>query len=562
MISEKLLVGKVVSFVKDFYAGSVRTLGRYVIWEAKHWFTMNGTVKSLRDSGYDVSGDPDWLVNVNYTYLDFSFKNTIVDLSWPYVTSRNTEGEYDLNVTAYRIMEDGSIGERLLSTVRADQPARVTNTWTCHDPGFGSGFNPTAFVVGNSFETTSEDEPLRIHYVINRTEVLSDTPWGQNSTYVLEGYAANETQTTRFTCWCDAESGLIIRQIDYQTTPEYISYGEISITELGIEFIAPTRQIPTLGNTAAALAVGAGASVGLSALTSTLAVTQPASQAASKLSLREAANRFFKFHSERTIEESDEKSVDSPEESRRRRAVGRMVLSALVSSFAFAVVEADGLPNLLSPSALQIYVPVFLVSLGAITATRGLFGAVANRLFGVRVESRIWVYGLVALILSSLIFLVPFGAPYTTKYKSRRRTKRAKILMILSRTSLISTLLVFFSLPLLRDLRTLGGVGELLVLAGDAGVLIVTTTVFFSLIPFYPMDGKELWKCSKLVWLVAIFPAGAFFGCYIYQLLTPVMFLVGGVFSACIFVITLFLARSRARTRYSFPTSEVSWQTE
>jgi hypothetical protein len=224
-----------------------------------------------------------------------------------------------------------------------------------------------------------------------------------------------------------------------------------------------------------------------------------------------------------------------------------MVLSALVSSFAFAVVEVDGLPNLLSSSGFQIYVPVFLVSVGAITTARGLFGAVANRLFRVRMESRIWVYGLVALILSSLIFVVPFGAPYTTKYKSRRRTKRARMLMILSKTSLISTLLLFFSLPLLRDLRTLGGAGELLVLAGDAGVLIVTMTVFFSLIPFHPLDGKVLWDCSKLVWLATIVPTGAFFGCYIYQLLTPVMFLMGGVFSACIFAITLFLARSRAR---------------
>lgn len=547
MISEKLLVGKVVSYAKDFYADSVRTRGRYVIWECKHWFTVNRTVRALRDSGYVIAGDPDWLLNVNYTYLNFSLKSTTVDLSRPYVTTRNTEGGYDLNATANRIMEDGSIGERLLSTVRANQPARVTKTWSCHDPGFGIGFNPTAFVMGNNFETASEDEPLRIRFVVNRTEVLSDTPWGQNSTYVLEGYAANETQTTSFTCWCDAESGLIIKQIDYSVTADYISYGDMLIAETGIEFVVPTRQIPSPQNTAAAVVVGVGASVGLSALSSALTASQPVGQAASKLSLREAVNRFFRFHSEKTIEESDEESVGSSEESRRRKEIGRMVLSVLVSTFAFAVVEADGLPNLLSPSALQIYVPVFLVSVGVITAARGLFGAIANRLLRVRVESRIWAYGLVALILSSLIFLVPFGAAYTTKYKSGRKTKRSRMLMILSKTSLISTLLLFFSLPLLRDLTTLGSAGELLVLAGDAGVLIVTMTVFFSLIPFRPLDGKVLWDCSKLVWLVAIVATGAFFGCYIYQVLTPVMFLIGGVVSACIFAITLSLARPRVR---------------
>jgi hypothetical protein len=96
------------------------------------------------------------------------------------------------------------------------------------------------------------------------------------------------------------------------------------------------------------------------------------------------------------------------------------------------------------------------------------------------------------------------------------------------------------------DLTTLGGAGEFLVLAGDAGVLIITMTVFFSLIPFNPQDGKVLRDCSKLAWLITIIQAGVFFGCYIYQLLTPVTFLIGGVFSVCIFAITLFLARSRA----------------
>ena len=144
--------------------------------------------------------------------------------------------------------------------------------------------------------------------------------------------------------------------------------------------------------------------------------------------------------------------------------------------------------------------------------------------------------------------LVPFGAAYTTTYKSRRKTKRgllSKELMIISKTSLIFALLLFFSLLLLCDLTGLGGLGELLVLAGDAGVLIVTMTAFFSLLPFHPLDGKVLFDCSKLAWVGTIVLPGLFFGCYIYQLLTPVVFLAGGVVSACIFVITLFLGRTR-----------------
>ena len=547
MISEKLLIGKVVSYGENFQSSNLQTIGRYSLFESNFTMSYNRTVQQLKDSGIDVQGDPTWLLHVNCTYLDYTAKITVIDIDWPDTTTRFLEGEHNTNLTGYRIMENGSIGDRVFSHLQMNQSARLGNTWTGNDPSFGVGFNPSALVIGNRFKPDADGI---LEYTVNRSEILTNTPWGENQTYVVDGYFANETHRFQFTLWCDAESGLILKQIVDSRTPELIAHEELRIIETGIEFVAPKREPSSPGNAAAALAVGAGISVGLSALMSASSVTQAAGQAGSKLSLREAVNRFFKFHSEKTFEERDKKDLDSSEESRRKKEIGRMVLSALVSTFAFAATfEAGDLPNLLSLSSLPLYFPVFLVSVSVITMARGLFGPLAFRWYQVRVETRIWVAGLVALIASSLIFHVPFGAPYTTKYITASKSKYERMLMILTRTTLVFALLLIFSLPLLSDLTALGGTGEFLFLAGDAGVLIVTMTVFFSLLPAWPLDGKILWDCSKRVWLIAIMPTGTFFVCYIFELLTPMLFLIAGIVSLCIFLITWYLARRGERAR-------------
>lgn len=204
-------------------------LGRYVLQDDKYWIVYNKTVQQLRDEGYDVPGDPNWLLQVNYTRLNYTLKCTIVALSWPNVTSQNIEGKYDLNVTAYRIMEDGSIGEKQGSFLKENQPARMGHLWKCHDPGFGLGFNPSALVIGNHFSIGTAGVDLE--YSINRTETLTGTPWGHNETYVLYGYFANATHRYDWTIWCDSESGIILKEVAESETPNFKSYEETRTIE-------------------------------------------------------------------------------------------------------------------------------------------------------------------------------------------------------------------------------------------------------------------------------------------------------------------------------------------
>jgi len=86
MVSEKLLIGKVVSSTKDFYSGTTRVLGRYVLQRSRFSFVSNKTLQQLRSEGYDVLGDPGWLLQVNYTRsARYTLKAKIVALYWPKV---------------------------------------------------------------------------------------------------------------------------------------------------------------------------------------------------------------------------------------------------------------------------------------------------------------------------------------------------------------------------------------------------------------------------------------------------------------------------------------------
>ena len=204
-------------------------LGRYNTYRDNFWVVYNKTVQQLQDEGYAVSGNESWLASVNYTYLGYTFRSKIVSLSWPNLATQPVEESHDLNVTAYRILDDGSIGERLGSFL-STKPAYVRPIFVgAVDPDLGVGFNPSVFTIGNSFQS------WLLTYTVQRTEVLTGTLWGQNSTYVLQGVFANATFSIDWTTWCDAESGLFLKVQVNTKHSTFTSYEEQNLIETGIE---------------------------------------------------------------------------------------------------------------------------------------------------------------------------------------------------------------------------------------------------------------------------------------------------------------------------------------
>ncbi len=206
------------------------TLGRYDLFQDKYWTIESETVQQLRSQGYNITGNANQHVQATYTYLGYTLRSKIVKLSWPNATLEITEGTHDLNLTVNKIMDNGTIGERLGSFLKSNLPQYIhPYPLTVEDPDIGVGFDPSAFTIGNTFNVSL------LTYTVDRTETLDNTPWGENNTYVCVGYFANATHSYTWTTWCDARSGLFLKHVAESNTPTSISYEEQEIIETGIE---------------------------------------------------------------------------------------------------------------------------------------------------------------------------------------------------------------------------------------------------------------------------------------------------------------------------------------
>lgn len=214
---------------------SAAVLRRYALWNDKFWMIQNETVQQLLSEGYDVEGAPNQLVQVNYTRLNttsraHTLKSKIVKIAWPNVTVQVTEGEYNLNVTVHKILGDGTIGEEIGSFLRENQPSSAGRLYQTWDPAFGPGFNPSALWDGNTFTSW-------LDYQVTGPETLYNTPWGQNQTFLLTGERVNSTHSFRNRVWCDAQTGIMLKQIWNQKMPNLVTHEEQMIIETGIESV-------------------------------------------------------------------------------------------------------------------------------------------------------------------------------------------------------------------------------------------------------------------------------------------------------------------------------------
>ena len=539
MISEKLLLGKAISSTKNFYSGTARVLGRYLLQRSRFSFVSNKTLQQLRSEGYDVQGNLDWLLQVNYTRsARYTVKGKIVALSWPTVTLQNTEGSYDLNVTARRINADGTIGDEVGSFSKPDQPTRLGLEYECHDPGFGVGFNPSAFVIGNRFSIQITGPDLEC--AVNKTETLTNTFWGQNETYVLQGFFANTSHSSNWNVWCDSESGLILKQTIKTTAPNYLAYEETETIETGVEGVG-ARKSPSL---TVAAAVGV--------ITTVITVVAPVvgstsssvASAISNLPLPNEIKSFIKSYAAKLIETVDKKKLEAlkGEPFINKGELAAIGFSTLTMTLVFSFVEANGLPRFLDPSILATVVPSTFFSVTIVKIVSIFSEAFCARICGIYKRFSLWVTGFVTFLISGLFFMFPFSSPGITRYQSLDISKKIKAMMILSKTLLILTLTAPFAIFIMTGFTVIG----------DVGLLATLTTVCSSFIPVEPLAGKAVFAYKKVVSLAALVSLVVLLYGFTMHLIAPFAYIIVGFVSASLAAITLKFLRNETISGASF----------
>jgi hypothetical protein len=132
--------------------------------------------------------------------------------------------------------------------------------------------------------------------------------------------------------------------------------------------------------------------------------------------------------------------------------------------------------------------------------------------------------GTVTFLLTGLVLMFPFSNIAGSSYVEKMSSK-LKGLTVLLKFLLLLTLTVLFAL------MTLLGTGFLTKM-GDAGLLLVLTSVCSSLLPFAPLPGKAIYNYQKTISLALVVPLLVLIFVYELQLLPLYSYLLVGLIAA------------------------------
>jgi hypothetical protein len=157
--------------------------------------------------------------------------------------------------------------------------------------------------------------------------------------------------------------------------------------------------------------------------------------------------------------------------------------------------------------------------------------ALCARICKVYRQVKLWLYGFVLFLISSLLFRFPTGSPIITRYQSGKISNRKKGLLIIAKLLMLLTLAFPFA-----GLYMLG-----FTILGDTGLLMTLMTVFYYCIPLKPIVGKAVFDYKKWLSALALVSTGILFFSFALNLLPHTVYLVTGAVSLVLVIVTLYL---------------------
>jgi len=296
------------------------------------------------------------------------------------------------------------------------------------------------------------------------------------------------------------------------------------------------RATPSLETASAAVAVGAGVTVGVTAVMSATGLGQQINAALSELKIPKPVKDFLKFYAEKTFKKLTSEEVVAR---KRRKLVSAaellsMMLSALVLLLIFSYVEVHGLPSFADPTSLLSVLPHVMITVVLVFVLSQLFAFTTAAALDVWCEFRIWLYGLIALTISGLGFLLPFGSPGRTDYEGELDERKAGLAATLKILCTLTLMLPFYAFLILGYKIT-----------GDSGLLIATMSAFYSAFPFKPLEGQAVYKYNKPLWLTVFAGTFILFTSTTFDAFPHTIYLFAGLLTAALFITTLAVARRR-----------------
>jgi hypothetical protein len=212
-----------------------------------------------------------------------------------------------------------------------------------------------------------------------------------------------------------------------------------------------------------------------------------------------------------------------------------LTTSVLIMIFVYSFAEAGGLERFLNLEVLAEVVPIACLTVLMARIMAMFSDVVAAKTCGLQKKFCLWPSGVVALLISGLVFLFPFSMPWITKFEGLNLSSKSKALMMLLKTLILLILAIPFSVLIMVEAEEIG----------HAGLLIVLAWTGSALIPLKPMAGKFIYDYKKglsalalaLILILLIGFTVAFF--------EPIVYLIVGIMSVILSATTLiFLKKS------------------
>jgi len=156
-----------------------------------------------------------------------------------------------------------------------------------------------------------------------------------------------------------------------------------------------------------------------------------------------------------------------------------------ILTLAFSYVKADTL------NSIPSLIPTVLATSVIMEFVKNYVTEVTAKSKKVWTEYRLWYFGLATFLVSTLAFKVPFSSPSRLIHHHPKFTKRS--------LGLAATVSVVVPLAFATVFYALFIKGYTAI--GNVGVVMCLTMAFFDSIPIRPINGKDIYDWSKIVWV-------------------------------------------------------------
>ncbi len=219
-----------------------------------------------------------------------------------------------------------------------------------------------------------------------------------------------------------------------------------------------------------------------------------------------------------------------------------LTTSVLIMIFVYSFVEAGGLGGFLNLEKLAEVLPIVCITVFTARLMAIFADAIAAKTCSLQKKFCLWPSGIIAILISGLIFLFPFSIPWITKFEGLHLSRKSMALMMLLKTMMLMILTLPFAILLMFGAEEIANIGFLIVFAWTAAALI----------PLKPMAGKFLFNYKKSLSLLALVLIMILLYGFTIGLFEPIAYLAVGVISILVTAITyVFLKRSLSESQNS-----------